>query len=246
MESVQRLRDEEEEEDEGDSGEQREGEAKGLRADLEAARKEQADLAEQVKRNFKVNDTNSGMMANNSVPQVQQKFDVIRQLRVEVDAVKAEADEWKKNMNRLASEKETARAQLASAETQLRSLKEKASVQAKKIEEFQSRLGSATSDRERLATKLAAAKSKVEKATANADAMVEVYQSDAEAAQSRRKTLEEIHARGFDLPAEIKNAKELEAETRVLAFPDDDDIRSMNGSKSEGGLEGKDAAPGED
>ncbi|XP_070055209.1 uncharacterized protein [Nicotiana tomentosiformis] len=210
-------------------------------------------------------------MANNSVPQVQQKFDVITQLRVEVDAVKAEAEEWKKNMDHLALEKKAARTQLASAEIQLRSLKEKALVQAKKIEEFQSRLGSATSDQERLATELSEAKSEVEKAMANADVMVVVYRSDVEAAQvrakevaeatqaranwvaehakcqSRREALEEIHARGFDLTAEIERAKELEAEAGVLAFPDDDEeIGSMSRSESEGGLEGEDAAPEED
>ncbi|XP_070036068.1 kinesin-like protein KIN-7O [Nicotiana tomentosiformis] len=234
--------------------EQREGEVKGLRADLEASRKEQAELAEQVKRIFEFNDIDSGVMANSSVPQVEKKFNVIRQLRVEVDVVKSEAEEWKKNMDRLASEKETARTQLALAEAQLRSLKEKALVQAKKIEEFQSRLSSANSDRERLATKLAVAKSEVEKTMANADAMVAVYRSDAKAAQvrakevteaaqaqenwvaehakcqSRRETLEEIHARGFDLIAEIEKAKELEAETRGLAFPDDDDTGSTSGS----------------
>ncbi|XP_070045122.1 uncharacterized protein [Nicotiana tomentosiformis] len=125
---------------------QREREAKGLRAELETAQNEQADMAEQVKRIFEVNGTDSGMVANSSVPQVQQKFDVIEQLREEVDTVKAEAEAWKKNMDRLASENEAARAQLASNETQFRSLKEKALVQANKIEEFQSRLGSATSD----------------------------------------------------------------------------------------------------
>uniref|UniRef100_A0A1S3ZBA2 Axoneme-associated protein mst101(3)-like n=1 Tax=Nicotiana tabacum TaxID=4097 RepID=A0A1S3ZBA2_TOBAC len=195
--------------------EQREEEAKGLQAELEAAQKEQTDLSEQ--------------------------------LRVEVGVVKVEAEEWKRNIDCLASEKEAARAQLASAETQLRSLKEKASVQAKKIGEFQSRLGSVTSDRERLAIELAAAKSEVEITMANVDAIVAVYRSDAEVAQvrakevaeaaqarenwvaehakcqSRRETLEKIHTRGFDLTAEIENAKELEAEARVLAFPDDDD-----------------------
>ncbi|XP_070054923.1 uncharacterized protein [Nicotiana tomentosiformis] len=187
-----------------------------------------------------------------------------------MDAVKVEAEAWNKNMDRLASEKEAALAQLASAETQLRSLKEKALVQAKKIEEFQSRLGSATSDRERLAIELAADKSEVETAKTNIDAMVAVYRSDAEAAQvrakkvaesaqaranwiaehakcqSRRETLEEIHARGFDLTAEIENAKELEAEARVLAFPDDDDSGSMSASESREGLESEDAALGED
>ncbi|XP_070050110.1 uncharacterized protein [Nicotiana tomentosiformis] len=244
MESVLSLRDEEEERElnqyeaevrrlteERDAlkllSEQREGEVKGLRAELEASQKEQAELAEQVKRIFEFNDIDSGVMANSSVPQVEQKFDMIRQLRVEVDTVRVEAEEWKKNMDRLASEKEAARAQLVSAEAQFRSLKEKALVQAKKLEEFQSRLSSANSDRERLVTELAATKSEVEKTMANADAIVAVYRSDAEAAQ-------------------IEKAKELEAETRVLDFPDDDDTGSTDGSGSEGGLEGEDDAPGED
>ncbi|XP_070040563.1 uncharacterized protein [Nicotiana tomentosiformis] len=249
--------------------EQREGEARGLRAELEATRKEQTNLSEQVKRVFEVNDTNLGVKANSSVPQVQQKLDIVGKLRAKVDAVKAGSEEWKKNMDRLASEKEAVRAQLASVEAQLQISKERALVQAKDIEELQSRLGSVTSDRERLASELSAAKSEAEIAMANADAMVAVYRSDAEAAQvrekevveatqvrenwvaeyakcqSRRETLEEIHARNFDLSAEIENAKELEAEARVLAFPDDDDTGSTSGSESEGGLEGEDA-PGED
>nr|XP_033513488.1 uncharacterized protein LOC117278161 isoform X1 [Nicotiana tomentosiformis] len=88
--------------------EQREGEVRGLRAELEAAQKEQGDLAEQVKKIFEVNDTDSGMVANSSVPQVQQKLDMIGQLREEVDAVRAETVVWKNNMDRLASEKEVA------------------------------------------------------------------------------------------------------------------------------------------
>ncbi|XP_070054842.1 uncharacterized protein [Nicotiana tomentosiformis] len=171
--------------------EQRKGEVKGLRAELEAYRKEQVELAEQVKRIFEFNDIDLGVMASSSVPQVEQKFDVIRQLCVEVDVVKSEAEEWKKNMDHLVLEKDTARTQLASAEAQLRSLKEKFLVQAKKNEEFQSRLSSANSDRERLATELSAAKSKVEKTMANADAMVAIYRADAEAAQVRAKEVAE-------------------------------------------------------
>ncbi|XP_070032573.1 uncharacterized protein [Nicotiana tomentosiformis] len=247
--------------------EQREGEARGLRGELEATRKEQTNLSEQVKRVFEVNDTDLSMKANSSVPQVQQKLDMIGQLCAEVDAVKAGAEKWKKNMDRLAYEKEVSRAQLASVEAQLRSSKERALVQAKNIEEFQSRLGSVTSDREILASELGAAKLEDEIAMDNVDATVSIYRSDSEAAQvrakevaeaaqareiwvvehakcqTRRGTLEDIHARGFDLSAEIKDAKELEAKARVLAFPDDDDTGSMSGSESEGGLEGKDAAP---
>nr|XP_016515615.1 PREDICTED: uncharacterized protein LOC107832315 [Nicotiana tabacum] len=155
----------------------KEREAKGLRAELEAAQKEQADLAEQVKRIFEVNETDSGMVASSSVPHVQRKLDVNRQLREEVDAVKAEAEVWKKNMDHLALVKEATRAQLASAETQLRSLKEKDLVQAKKIEEF--------------SLELAAAKSEVKTAKANADAMVAIYRSDAEASQVRAKEVAE-------------------------------------------------------
>ncbi|XP_070032792.1 uncharacterized protein [Nicotiana tomentosiformis] len=214
---------------------QREVEVKGLRAELEASRKEQAELAEQF--------------------------------RAEVDVVKSKAEEWKKNMDYLASEKKTARTQLASAQAQLQSLKEKALVQAKKIEEFQSHLSSTNSDRERLATELAEAKSEVEKTMANADAMVAVYRSDAEAAQvqekevveaaqalanwvaehakcqSQRETLEELHARDFDLTVEIEKAKELEAEARVLAFPEDDDTGSASGSESEGASREKTLLP---
>ncbi|XP_070049835.1 uncharacterized protein [Nicotiana tomentosiformis] len=130
-------------------------------------------------------------MANSSIPKVEKKIDVIRKLRVEVDVVKSEAEEWKKNMDRISSKKKTARTQLASTEAQLQSLKEKTSVQAKKIEEFQFRLSSADSDRERLAMELAAAKSEVEKAKANADEMVTVYRSDAEAAHVQAKEVAE-------------------------------------------------------
>ncbi|XP_070045897.1 uncharacterized protein [Nicotiana tomentosiformis] len=48
--------------------------------------------------------------------------------------------------------------------------------------------------------------------------------------RSQRDTLEEIHARGFDLTEEIKKAKELKAEAEALASDGDDD--DDNGSKS--------------
>ncbi|XP_070041351.1 uncharacterized protein [Nicotiana tomentosiformis] len=181
---------------------EREGEVKGLRAKLEASRKEQAELAEKVKRIFEFNDIGSGVTANSSVPQVEKKFDVIRKLRVEVHAMRVEAEEWKKNIDRLASEKEAARAQLASVEAPLPSIKEKALVQAKKIEEFQSWLSSANSDRERLVTELAATKSEAQKTMANADALVAVYRSDTEAAQVRAKEVAEAAQARANLVAE--------------------------------------------
>nr|XP_016439551.1 PREDICTED: uncharacterized protein LOC107765425 [Nicotiana tabacum] len=99
-----------------------------LQADLEAARKEHACFVEQVIRIFELSDDDSDTLANDSNTQVQQRLEQIGKLQVEVDMVKAEAKKWKKNMDLLALEKETTRAQLASAEVQLRAIKEKYSI----------------------------------------------------------------------------------------------------------------------
>ncbi|XP_070032653.1 uncharacterized protein [Nicotiana tomentosiformis] len=166
-------------------------------------------------------------------------------------------------MDRFATEKEATRAQLSSAENQLQSMKEKISVQVRRIEEIEARL----------ASKLAKAESNAEKVKANADVFVAVYQANAEATQvqareaaetantraywvaelakcqSRREILEEIHALGFDLTEEIKRAKELESDAEALASDDDDDDDDDDGRKSgfESGEEpdGEETAPGD-
>ncbi|XP_075081030.1 uncharacterized protein LOC142166245 [Nicotiana tabacum] len=71
--------------------EQREGEIKNLRDELDAAQKEHAALVEQVK-NFEVSDDELCMANNGQNPQVQQKLDRINQLRAEMDKVKAMAE----------------------------------------------------------------------------------------------------------------------------------------------------------
>ncbi|XP_070039391.1 uncharacterized protein [Nicotiana tomentosiformis] len=144
---------------------------------------------------------------------------------------------WKEGMDRFAVEKETALSQLSLTESQLRGVKEKCSIQAKKIEELEARL----------ASDLAKAKYEAEKAKAKAEEIMAVYWADAEAAQvqareaaetaqtraywiaeiakhqSHKETLEEIHARGFNLSYEIKKAREHETKAAVLASEDDDD-----------------------
>ncbi|XP_070039533.1 uncharacterized protein [Nicotiana tomentosiformis] len=100
-------------------------------------------------------------LANDSNPQVQKRLDQIEQLQVEVDMVKAGAEEWKKNMDRLTSKKEIARAQLGSAEILLRAINDKYSVQANKIKELHSQLNSVVSGQEALAKELEAAKLEV-------------------------------------------------------------------------------------
>ncbi|XP_070032096.1 uncharacterized protein [Nicotiana tomentosiformis] len=194
-------------------------------------------------------------MANCSVSQLQQKIEMIEKLREEFDAIQAESLKWKDGMDCFATEKEASRAQLSSVENQLQSMMEKNSVQVRRIEELEAQL----------AFELSKAESDAEKAKANADAFMAIYRADAEAAQiqareaveiantrahwvaelakcqSRRGTLEEIHARGFDLTEEIKRAKELEADAEALVFDDDDDddddgskSRSENGEEPNG------------
>ncbi|XP_070049544.1 uncharacterized protein [Nicotiana tomentosiformis] len=138
-------------------------------------------------------------------------------------------------------------------------MKEKSSCLTKKIKELEARL----------ASELSKAKSEAEKAKAEAEAIVTVYRADAKAAQvqvreavktaqtrahwivelakcqSRRETLEEIHARGFDLTDEIIKAKEHEADARALAFSDDDDDGSKSGSENGEDLDGEETAPEE-
>nr|XP_009608700.1 uncharacterized protein LOC104102643 isoform X1 [Nicotiana tomentosiformis]XP_016461649.1 PREDICTED: uncharacterized protein LOC107784961 isoform X1 [Nicotiana tabacum] len=107
------------------------------RADLVTARDEHAEMAEQV----------------------QQRLEQIGRLQTQVDAIQAEAEEFKKNMYILASKKETVQAQLESAETQLQAAKEKASVQVEKIMKLQSRLDLVVSDKASLANELEVARS---------------------------------------------------------------------------------------
>ncbi|XP_070049444.1 uncharacterized protein [Nicotiana tomentosiformis] len=174
---------------------------------------------------------------------------------------------WKESMDRFASEKEAARAQLSLVESQLRGMKDKSTTQAKKIEELEARL----------ASELAKAKSEAEKAKAEAEAIVAVYRADAKVAQVQareatktaqtrahwiveiamkekstsqekkieeleaRETLEEIHARGFDLTDEIIKAREHEDDDAgALASSDDDGNKS--GSKNGEDFDGGEAA----
>ncbi|XP_070051701.1 KNR4/SMI1 homolog [Nicotiana tomentosiformis] len=213
-----------------------------LRAELAKAYRDQTDLSEQL----------------------QQKIEMIGKLREEVDVIKAESLQRKKVMDHFAVEKETARAQLSSAKTQLQRMKEKGLVQARRIEELEARS----------ASEFVKAKSDAEKAKVDVDALVAVYRADAEAAQieareatdtsdtrahwvaelakcrSRRETLEEIHARGFDLVEEIKRAKELEADAEALDSDgdddnDDDDDGSKSGSENGEEPGGEETAPGD-
>nr|XP_033514437.1 centrosomal protein of 83 kDa-like [Nicotiana tomentosiformis] len=149
-----------------------------------------------------------------------------------MDEVKAMAGGVERQDRPIASEKETIREQLSSTEAQLRLMKEKAEARSRKIEELQSQLNSVVPDRETIAKELKAAKSVADLAKADADETVDQYKADAEATQeclkaivdhvkwqSQREALNEVHAQGFDLLAQLENVKRLEAEAKNLAYP---------------------------
>ncbi|XP_070057859.1 uncharacterized protein [Nicotiana tomentosiformis] len=143
--------------------------------------------------------------------------ELIEGLYEEAKIKEADTLGWKQNMDCLASEKDAVRAQLSLVEHHLQSVKEESSAKAQKIEELEAKL----------VAELAKAKSE-------AEALVASYRADAEAAniraqkisvaievklscavdharrESRRETLEEVHARGFNLSADIESAKVLE------------------------------------
>nr|XP_009589372.1 uncharacterized protein LOC104086748 [Nicotiana tomentosiformis] len=129
---------------------------------------------------------------------------------------RAEAEEFKKNMDILASKKETVQAQLESAEAQLQAAKEKASVQASLADELE----------------VARSEVAVAKSEAKAKGMVEHAKW-----QARRESLEGVQDQGFDIMAEIEKARVEEAKARKLAFPKED---SESSSESEDGEDPED------
>nr|XP_016480409.1 PREDICTED: uncharacterized protein LOC107801576 [Nicotiana tabacum] len=142
-----------------------------------------------------------------------------------MNEVKAMAEVWKGRMDLLASEKETAKEELAY-------------------------LRSVVVEWDTLGSEYEALKSKLDTTSADADKMMAQYKADMEAAEtrlntkaeyikqlSRRDTLEEIHARGFDLSVEIEEAKRLKAEKKELYEPE--------GSKGSEGSEGSDGSDDE-
>ncbi|XP_070010559.1 uncharacterized protein [Nicotiana sylvestris] len=156
---------------------------------------ETEDASRQNEQSAEAHGISSGVMANTSISQVQQKSERIEQFREEDNMMKVETLGWKQNMDHLASEKEVAGAQLSSSESQLQGMKEKSSAQIAELAKY----------------------------------------------QSRRETLEEIHARGFNLTNEIRKAKELEDDAKALSSFDDDDDDA--GSNSGEDPKGEEAAP---
>ncbi|XP_070056279.1 uncharacterized protein [Nicotiana tomentosiformis] len=192
-----------------------------LRADLTAAREEHEEMAEQVR----------------------QRIEQIGRLKSQVDALLAEAEEFKKCMDNLASKKETVEAQLELSDAQLRSMKENALGLIKKMKELQHRLDSTSLDKADLTKELKVARSEVVEANKRADAKVAQFRIDVEVNQAkavsmvehakwqaRKEAIEEVRAQGFDVGAEIEVARAEENKARRLAFPEE---HSDNSGESE-------------
>ncbi|XP_070029524.1 uncharacterized protein [Nicotiana sylvestris] len=199
---------------------QKEDKLKDLRADLAKARKNDVEPDEHVTLIL----TEYGLLdptaeANTLMSQLQQKLEMIGQLRGKVDQVKADCHRWKKSTDQLATDKEA--------------------ILDKRIEELEAKLA-------RTEAEVAEAKTKVEKTKVTSDKTILIYLSDAEAVQAelredsdwekcsndlakrqaRRETLKKIHARGFDLTEEITQAKVLETDARFLVSSNDKDVVS--------------------
>ncbi|XP_070035487.1 tropomyosin-like [Nicotiana tomentosiformis] len=190
-------------------------------------RREHVDLVEKVKV-FEVRNEDLVAVANNNTSQVQQKIDQIDELRKEMDEIQVMADGWKSKMDMLASEKEIAQAKLSSMEVQLWVAKEKDDTRAQKNEDLRTQLGLAIAGRDALGKELEITTSGLDITSVDADEIVAQYKAEVEAVEahlkttaeyvrhlSRRETLEEIHARGFDLSTEIEEAKDLRLRQRI-------------------------------
>ncbi|XP_070022302.1 uncharacterized protein [Nicotiana sylvestris] len=104
-------------------------------------------------------------------------IDLIEKLCEEAEMKEAKTLGWKKNMDCLTANTDTAQAQLSWIERQLQSVKEESLDRAMKNKELEARL----------AAELAKATSKVEKVKADVEVVVAIYRADAEAAHARAK-----------------------------------------------------------
>ncbi|XP_070045937.1 uncharacterized protein [Nicotiana tomentosiformis] len=210
-----------------------------LRTKLEKSQKEattlkreHTELVEKIKI-FESKNEKLVVVTNNTTSKVQEKINLIDQLRDKMDEVKAMIEAWKGRMNMLASEKEATKMELASVENQFCVAKEKADKWSQVNDDFRAQLSSTVTERDSprqeyvvLSFKLDATSSDVKEILAQYKANVVVAKARLKTKieyikwLSRRETVEEIHARGFDLSAKIEDAKILEAEAKELYEPE--------------------------
>ncbi|XP_019225607.1 PREDICTED: uncharacterized protein LOC109207181 [Nicotiana attenuata] len=203
---------------------EREGELNDLRASSAKAAQEQAELVEKF----------------------QEKADLAEQLREELKTKEVVTLEWKQSMDRLASEKDSLREQLASAEIQLRSAKEEGrkymELHAKTVAELSKVKSEADAFVSSYRTDAAAANARVREISAAAELKLSCAVNHARL-ESRKKTLEEVHYKGFDLSAEIEKVKALEKEAAALLSTDEDSVNGFESGEDEDEVPEEEHAP---
>ncbi|XP_070057196.1 interactor of constitutive active ROPs 2, chloroplastic-like [Nicotiana tomentosiformis] len=168
--------------------------------------------------------------------------ELVEKLRAEMNELKTLAETLRSRMDLLASENEATKEELALVKDQLRVAKDKADKWDWVNDEVRAQLDSAVSEWDNLVREYTALKSKLEAASINSSEVEEMsaqYKTDVEIAEarlitkaeyvkglSRRETLEEIHAGGFDLSAEIEEVKRLEIEAKRLYEPKGSSVES--------------------
>ncbi|XP_070055409.1 uncharacterized protein [Nicotiana tomentosiformis] len=165
-----------------------------LRADLTAAREEHEKMAEQVFRMFHDSEDEKEITSNDPILQVRHRIEQIGRLNSQVDALLAEAEEFQKCMDNLASKKEIVEAQLELSDAQLRSAKENALGLIEKMKELQHWLDSASLDKADLTKELEVGRSEVAEANKRVDAKVAQFRIDVEVNQAKVASMVE-HAK---------------------------------------------------
>ncbi|XP_019225901.1 PREDICTED: flagellar attachment zone protein 1-like [Nicotiana attenuata] len=213
-------------------------------AELKKISKERDDLKTfYVKKEMEISDLRIELMQAcqgrvKYVEKFYQEADLVAQLREELKMKEAKTLGCRQGMDNLASEKETLREQLDSLERQFQSVKEEILARYRKIGELKAKsageLAKAISDTEAI---MSSYRGDAEVANAQAkeiSSAAEVKLSSAldhARQQSRRVTLEEVRACGFDLSADIEREKILEEEVATLLSNEGD---SSSGSESGG------------
>ncbi|XP_070040186.1 uncharacterized protein [Nicotiana tomentosiformis] len=186
------------------------------------------------------------VVTNDTTLLVQEKIDLIDQLRAEMNEVKTKTKALRGRMDLLASKKKATKEELASVKDQLRVANNKADKLSRLNDELRAQLRSAISERDDLGREYSALKFKLEATSINSSEVE--YKIDVEIAKARlrtktkyvkrlspRKTVEEIQAQDFDLSAKIEEAMRLEAEVKELYEPEVLDGSDDSGAESSSG-----------
>ncbi|XP_070057824.1 uncharacterized protein [Nicotiana tomentosiformis] len=150
---------------------------------------EHAVLVEKV-RLFEINNERLIVVDNATTSQVQEKIDLIDQLRAEMNKLKASTETLRSRMDLLASEKEATKEELASIRYQLRVMKDKADKCSRLNDELRAQLSSPISKRDDLDREYTALKSKLEAASTDSSEVEEMlaqYKNNEEIGLTKRK-----------------------------------------------------------